>query len=81
MNLLPGQIDAHRSVVRLDDGQEVPVAGRLPTAMHGRVVQVGLRPEQMTLCDPARATLRAEFDMTEEMGAAQLCLLKIEDLP
>ena len=80
MNFLPGQIDARRGEVVLDSGARLRPAGDL-RGMDGRLVQVGLRPEQVTLAEGGRGDIAARLDFIEELGSARLCHLLIEDVP
>ncbi len=47
----------------------------------GRLVQVGLRPEQVTLVPDGQGDIPARIDFIEELGASRLCHLRVEDLP
>ncbi len=75
MNFLPGQYSAARRAVLLDGGALVPLAGDAGV-VDGQLVQLGIRPEH------ARITLiEARLDIIEELGAARLCNLSVEDIP
>ncbi|MFN0114212.1 MAG: ABC transporter ATP-binding protein [Paracoccaceae bacterium] len=80
LSLLPGQIEYDRRVVRLEDAQSLPVAARLAPELNGLLVLVGLRAELLRLAPIERAALRARVDFVEELGAARLLTLRIEDL-
>lgn len=79
MNFLDGQVSA--GAVMLGDGTRLPVAGLSSERFEGRLVQIGLRPETLGLCDPEGATLRASFEFYEELGSEGLHHLMIEDVP
>ncbi len=80
MNFLPGQIDGRRGEVVLESGARLQLAQDL-RAHDRRLVQVGLRPEQVSLAADGYGTIAARLDFIEELGSARLCHLLIEDLP
>jgi sn-glycerol 3-phosphate transport system ATP-binding protein len=81
MNFLPGTVSADRSAVVLGDGTAVPIPAQAAQAAEGRMVTLGLRPEDLALCDPGAGDVEGVFEFYEETGAAGLYHLLIEDLP
>jgi len=69
MNFMPGKAQADGAVA-LDHGGAVR-ASRVQ-AEPGRAVQVGIRPEHMRPCDPARAYFAGSVEMVEQLGADTL---------
>jgi sn-glycerol 3-phosphate transport system ATP-binding protein len=69
MNFMPGKAGGDGSIV-LDHGGTVQ-ASRV-RAESGRAVQVGIRPEHLRPCDPARAFLAGPVEMVEQLGADTL---------
>jgi sn-glycerol 3-phosphate transport system ATP-binding protein len=47
---------------------------------HGKLVQIGVRPEAIKLVAPGRGTLNATFEFVEELGSGRLYHLLFEDL-
>jgi sn-glycerol 3-phosphate transport system ATP-binding protein len=80
MNFLPGQYNATRRGVVLDDGALVRLAEPLD-ARDGQLVQLGVRPEHAVLKAAGRGMLDAKLEVIEELGAARLCNLRVEDIP
>jgi sn-glycerol 3-phosphate transport system ATP-binding protein len=80
MNFLPGQFSAARRGVVLENGAVVPLDGGWDLA-DGQLVQIGLRPEHAVLAPAGQGLLDARVDMIEELGAARLCNLLVEDIP
>jgi sn-glycerol 3-phosphate transport system ATP-binding protein len=78
MNFLPGEMEANGSGVRLEDGQRIAVQPQSATALAGRMVQVGLRPERLGLS--ASGSFTAAFDFAEELGSGRLYHFRVEDL-
>lgn len=80
MNLLPGRASGDRRQVVLDDGQHIALSTALrPTA--GQLVQIGLRPEKLTVAQGGQAQLKAHFSFFEELGAGRVYHFLIEDVP
>src|SRR6056297_1852218 len=52
MNFLPGEISGDRGAVLLDDGNHVTLDSAAARRHAGTRVQLGLRPEDLTLCAP-----------------------------
>jgi sn-glycerol 3-phosphate transport system ATP-binding protein len=80
MNFLPGQYSAARRGVVLDGGALI----RLPEGLDvtdGQLVQLGIRPEHAVLKAPGQGLFDAQMEIIEELGAARLCNLKVEDIP
>jgi sn-glycerol 3-phosphate transport system ATP-binding protein len=80
MNFLSGQVSAAASAVLLDDGSRIPLPHALAAAQDGALVQIGLRPEALSLVEPGQGAFDASFEFAEELGAARLCHLRLEDL-
>jgi sn-glycerol 3-phosphate transport system ATP-binding protein len=81
MSFLPGRVDAARQAVVMECGVTLPLAAALARAGAGRLVQVGLRPEALSLTAPGVGQFDATVDFVEELGAERLYQLRIEDLP
>ena len=80
MNFLPGQYDAARRAVLLEGGNVIG----LPTqheAADGQLIQLGIRPEHVSPCAPGRGMIDARLEIVEDLGAARLWSLKVEDIP
>jgi len=75
MNFLSGQVRG--SSVVLADGSRIPLAGQAP---EGRLTQIGLRPEELTLVPAGHGAFDASFDFAEELGPAKLYHFQYEDL-
>ena len=72
MNLVPGQIvdaSASGATVRLADGETVRVSVEASGAAVGQTVQLGVRPEHLTLDGPGDA-IAATATFVESLGAA-----------
>jgi sn-glycerol 3-phosphate transport system ATP-binding protein len=80
MNFLPGQYSANRRGVLLDRGDLIPVQAQ-PGLADGRLVQLGIRPEHATLTAPGHGRVDARIETIEELGAARLCNLMVDDIP
>jgi sn-glycerol 3-phosphate transport system ATP-binding protein len=80
MNVLPGQYSAARRGAVLDGGALVRVPEGLDV-VDGQLVQLGIRPEHALLKAPGQGLFDAQIEIIEELGAARLCNLKIEDIP
>ncbi len=79
MNVLPGQYSAAVKGVVLDDGAVI----RLPddrNAADGQLVQLGIRPEHAVLTAPGQGHFDARLELIEELGAARMCSLRVEDI-
>jgi sn-glycerol 3-phosphate transport system ATP-binding protein len=80
MNILPGTVAGDSRSVLMGDGQavEIPVAFK---ADPGQLVQVGLRPERLSILPAGQGALTATFLFFEELGSARVYHLQIEDIP
>ena len=81
MNFLGGQVSANHAAVVLEEGAILPIPAQAAQAMDGKLVQIGARPEALSLCQPGTGTLTAAFEFYEELGSEGLHHLKIEDVP
>ncbi|MEO1536233.1 MAG: sn-glycerol-3-phosphate ABC transporter ATP-binding protein UgpC [Pseudomonadota bacterium] len=81
MNFLGGQASAKTGAVVLEEGAILPIPARVAQAMDGKVVQVGARPEALSLCQPGTGSLTARFEFYEELGSEGLHHLRVEDVP
>jgi len=79
MNFLSGQLD-RGGVVRLANGERIEVPAALSTRNQGKLVQIGIRPEAMTITGAGQGTLDARFEFVEELGADRLYHFLFEDL-
>ena len=80
MNFLSGQVSAAHSAVTLGNGSRIALPTALATPHDGALVQIGLRPEAMTLTAPGMGAFDASFDFAEELGMARLYHFTFEDL-
>jgi sn-glycerol 3-phosphate transport system ATP-binding protein len=80
MNFLTGQVSAPQGAVFLGDGSRIALPADLATAHDAALVQIGLRPEALTLTDPGTGAFDAHFDFVEELGMARLYHFRFEDL-
>ncbi|MEO1294110.1 MAG: hypothetical protein AAFV62_15040, partial [Pseudomonadota bacterium] len=81
MNFLSGQVSANHSAVVLEVGSILPIPANAAKAMDGKLVQIGARPEALSLCEPGAGSLTARFEFYEELGSEGLHHLRVEDLP
>ncbi len=81
MNFLPGQVSAAGAAIALDDGSRIALPRPMAVAHDGVLVQVGMRPEHLTLTEAGRGMIPARFDFAEETGAGRMYHLLFEDLP
>ncbi|MEL6522665.1 MAG: sn-glycerol-3-phosphate ABC transporter ATP-binding protein UgpC, partial [Pseudomonadota bacterium] len=81
MNFLSGQVSANHSAVVLEEGSILPIPANAAKAMDGKLVQIGARPEALSLCEPGAGSLTARFEFYEELGSEGLHHLRVEDLP
>ena len=75
MNFLAGQVRGQAVV--LADGARIPLSAQAP---EGRLTQIGLRPEALTLVPAGQGAFDATFDFAEELGPARLYHFQYEDL-
>lgn len=80
MNFLSGQVSEEQSAILLQDSTRIEIASDHARTHDGTLVQLGLRPEDMTLCAPGAGQLTGTFDFYEELGSAGLYHLIIEDV-
>lgn len=80
MNVLPGTLAASGQRVILEDGQCIDLPGPIRAAA-GQLVQVGLRPEKLTIVPKGEGGLTARLQFFEELGSARIYHLMIEDIP
>jgi sn-glycerol 3-phosphate transport system ATP-binding protein len=80
MNILPGTVAASGVSVLLGDGQMLDVQSSFK-ALGGQLVQIGLRPEKLSITTKGKGLLVATFQFFEELGSARIYHLQIEDIP
>ena len=80
MNFLSGQVERGASSVRLANGDRIEIFAGQAARNNGKLVQIGVRPEVMTLCAPGQGSLNALFEFVEELGSGRLYHLQFEDL-
>ena len=80
MNFLGGMVAPRQACVALEDGSRIEIPQALATAHAGRLVQIGLRPEALSLVSAGMGDFDATFDFVEELGPARLYHFKFEDL-
>jgi sn-glycerol 3-phosphate transport system ATP-binding protein len=80
MNILPGTVAANGVSVLLGDGQALDIPSSFK-AKAGQLVQIGLRPEKLSIVPLAQGALVATFHFFEELGSARVYHLQIEDIP
>jgi sn-glycerol 3-phosphate transport system ATP-binding protein len=81
MNFLSGQVSAKHAAVVIADGSILPIPAQAAQAMDGKLVQIGARPEALSLCKPGTGTITAAFEFYEELGSEGLHHLRVEDVP
>ncbi|TAG25729.1 MAG: sn-glycerol-3-phosphate ABC transporter ATP-binding protein UgpC [Rhodobacterales bacterium] len=80
MNILPGTVAGDGRSVLMADGQAVAIPAGFKAGA-GQLVQIGLRPERLTLMPAGQGGLQATFLFFEELGSARVYHLQIEDIP
>ena len=79
MNILPGTVGAAGRSVLLSDGQNLNIPSSFE-AKEGQLVQVGVRPEKLTIVPVSQGLLNATFQFFEELGSERVYHLQIEDI-
>lgn len=81
MNFLPGTLNVAQSAVVLPGGEAIPIPSDKAAARDGLQVQIGLRPEEITLSERGvSGALTTRLDFVEELGPNRLYHLLYEDL-
>ena len=80
MNFLPGTVSNSGVAVVLADGQSLDIRSSFK-ARSGQLVQIGLRPEKLSIAKMGQGLLTATFQFFEELGSARIYHLQIEDIP
>ncbi len=80
MNFLSGRIALASSAVILANGSKIPLPAPLAAAHEGQLAQIGLRPEDLNLGPAGTGAFDANFEFSEELGAARLYHFQFEDL-
>ncbi len=80
MNILPGTVGNSGVSVLLGDGQSLDIQSSFK-ARAGQLVQIGLRPEKLSITAKGQGLLAAKFQFFEELGSARIYHLLIEDIP
>jgi sn-glycerol 3-phosphate transport system ATP-binding protein len=80
MNILPGTVAASGVSVLLADGQTLDIQSSFK-ALPGQLVQIGLRPEKLSITRKDQGLLKAKFQFFEDLGSARIYHLEIEDIP
>jgi sn-glycerol 3-phosphate transport system ATP-binding protein len=80
MNILPGTVAASGLSVLLADGQSLNIPSSFK-ARAGQLVQIGLRPEKLSITTKDQGVLNAKVQFFEELGSARIYHLEIEDIP
>jgi sn-glycerol 3-phosphate transport system ATP-binding protein len=80
MNFLPGHYSAARRAMVLESGTVIPLPAQHEAA-DGQLVQLGIRPEHVSLCPPGHGMIDARLEIVEDLGAARLWNLRVEDIP
>jgi sn-glycerol 3-phosphate transport system ATP-binding protein len=81
MNFLSGQVSGTHAAVMMEDGCKLDITRAMAVAHDGKLVQVGVRPEHLSVAAGANAALVARFEFSEELGSARLYHLRHEDVP
>jgi sn-glycerol 3-phosphate transport system ATP-binding protein len=80
MNFLSGEIVSAASAVVLGNGSRVEIASNIATQNAGKLVQIGLRPEALTMVQAGHGAFDASFEFAEELGSGRLYHFQFEDL-
>jgi sn-glycerol 3-phosphate transport system ATP-binding protein len=80
MNFLPGTVGSNGMTVLLGDGQSLDIPPSLQ-ATKGQLVQIGIRPEKLSITAKGQGLLNAKFLFFEELGSARIYHVEIEDIP
>jgi sn-glycerol 3-phosphate transport system ATP-binding protein len=80
MNFMGGMVAPRQACVVLEDGSRIEISKALAAIHAGRLVQIGLRPEALSLVPAGTGAFDATFDFVEELGPARLYHFKFEDL-
>lgn len=81
MSFLPGRVSADAAALVLDNGAPIPLPPAVARQHNGKLVQLGLRPEDVALTSPEAGTLTATFEFYEELGSQGLHHLLVDDIP
>ncbi|MFM7336458.1 MAG: ABC transporter ATP-binding protein [Tabrizicola sp.] len=80
MNFLPGQYSTARRAVVLEGGAVIGLPADFDVA-DGQFVQLGIRPEHVSLRAPGHGMIDARLEIIEDLGANRLWNLQVEDIP
>ena len=80
MNFMGGMVAPKQACVALENGNRIAIPPALAAAHVGRLVQIGLRPEALSLVPAGTGAFDATFDFVEELGPARLYHFRFEDL-
>ena len=80
MNFMGGMVAPKQACVALENGGRIAIPPALAAAHVGRLVQIGLRPEALSLVPAGTGAFDATFDFVEELGPARLYHFRFEDL-
>ncbi|MCU0827450.1 MAG: sn-glycerol-3-phosphate ABC transporter ATP-binding protein UgpC [Tabrizicola sp.] len=80
MNFLPGQYSAARRAVILESGAVIGLPLDIEAA-DGQLLQLGIRPEHVSLRAPGHGMFDARLEMVEDLGSNRLWTLQVEDVP
>ncbi len=80
MNFLTGEVSAAHSAVLLGNGSRVDLPADVGSRHHGKLVQIGLRPESLGIVGAGRGAIDASFEFAEELGSGRLYHFQFEDL-
>ena len=80
MNFMGGMVAPKQACVALENGGRIAIPPALAAAHAGCLVQIGLRPEALSLVPAGTGAFDATFDFVEELGPARLYHFRFEDL-
>jgi sn-glycerol 3-phosphate transport system ATP-binding protein len=69
MNFLAAELGADRHSVRLADGDLLRLDSRVSAVAPGTRLQLGVRPEHLSLTEGANSAIHLEADLIEELGS------------
>jgi sn-glycerol 3-phosphate transport system ATP-binding protein len=79
MNFLSGKVQANAAAIRLGNDGRIAIATERARALDGKLVQIGLRPENLTMVVPGAGAITGRFEFAEELGSGRLYHFQFED--